>query len=258
MRILLKIGGAMLKNTEILDKIAQDISKFKGKHQFVIVHGGGPNISELMEKFGKSPKFIDGLRYTDEETMEIVQLALVGLTNVNLVSLFNKNCCRSVGLNGFDDNLILAKKKQKIDLGYVGEVEKINTKLIENMFENDITPIIASVSTSKDNYALNVNADEAASAIAARLKCDLFILLSNVDGVLRDIEDKSSIIDQIKVDQAKNLIKNKEISGGMIPKLGACIEAVEGGVSRSLILGENNIKLGDIIKGQKIGTNIYK
>ena len=243
--MVIKVGGnAMLnpeKTTTIMESIIQDIVllHFVGVNP-IIVHGGGPEITEKMEKMGKQPKFVGGLRVTDDDTLEIATMVLVGNINTKMVSLINKHGGKGVGLNGLDANLIMAKKKNQkiiidgneedVDIGWVGETEIINPGILRMMIENNYIPVVSPVAVDKKGQMLNINADTVAGDMAAALGAKKLIMMTDISGVLRDVSDKESRISKIKISEIDGLIKDGIIAGGMIPKIRGAEVAVRSGV----------------------------
>ena len=238
--IVVKYGGnAMinedLKQAEIEDIVLLNLVGIK----VVLVHGGGPEISEMLKKIGKESKFVKGLRYTDRETMDIVQMILCGKVNKNLVSLFEKAGGRAVGLGGMDGGLFKAIRLVDPDgteYGYVGDVKEVNEKVVLDVLNEGFIPVVSSVAAGMDeetNY--NINADTAAEKLAVALKAKKLILLTDVCGLMRDPKDDSTLIPRLKVSEVPALIKEGVISGGMIPKVDCCVEAVRQGVERANI-----------------------
>ena len=203
----------------------------------MLVHGGGPEIDKLLNKIGKTSEFINGLRYTDEETAEVVEMVLAGKINKELVSLIGNNGGKAIGLSGMDGSMLKVKKMQgDIDLGYVGEVEDVNTDVIENLLEKRYISVVGTVTTGADGKIYNVNADTAAAKIAAALKAEKIILLTDVPGLLTDLEDETTLISKVGVNDIDELIEKEIIGGGMIPKIACCVDAVKDGVNRAHII----------------------
>lgn len=240
--------------------------------QPIVVHGGGPEITRSMKKLGKDPKFIKGLRVTDEETMAIVKMVLVGQINTDIVSQICFHEGKGVGLSGKDNKLIQACKKihkikdeetgeiEEIDLGLVGEIKKINPEILELYTENDFIPVVSPIGIAEDGTTLNLNADTVAGAIAGEMDAEKLIILTDVPGVLRDPEDPSTLIQRIHIDEIPSLIEEGVITGGMIPKIETCVEALNNGVKSAHIL-DGRIKhtlLLEIFTKEGIGTMIYK
>ena len=236
--VVVKYGGnAMtsdeLKHAVMLDVVLLSLVGIK----VVLVHGGGPEINEMLDKLGIESKFVDGLRYTDEETALVVQMVLAGKVNKNLVSLLQSHGGRAIGLCGIDGGLLKAAKKESdVDLGYVGEVEAVDTKPILDALDNGYIPVIASVSADENGQAYNINADTAASAIAAALGAENLILMTDIRGLLYDKNDENTVIPVVNVSEVASMIKQGIISGGMIPKIESCVETVRRGASKVAII----------------------
>lgn len=265
---VIKYGGAAMVDDALKDAFAQDIVLLNliGIRP-VIVHGGGPKINKIMEKMGKTPIFIQGQRVTDEETIDIVEMVLGGLINKQIVSLINNHGGFAVGLSGKDGNLIKARKKiikkmspetgvpEIIDLGLVGEVEKINPKILLSVEASGFIPVIAPISAGPKNETLNINADYVAGEVASALNAEKLILLTDVEGI-KDKKDK--LISSLSIKKIKSLITNKTISGGMLPKVQACQNALEGKVRKTHIIDGRipHALLLEIFTETGIGTEI--
>ncbi|MBR5923422.1 MAG: acetylglutamate kinase, partial [Clostridia bacterium] len=228
--VVIKYGGNAMKNAELKKQVMQDIvlSWLIGV-KVVLVHGGGPEISELMDKLGKEPRFVDGLRVTDEETVDIVQMALSGKVNKSLVNLIEVAGGKSVGLSGVDARLIEAKQKDE-KLGLVGDIVKVHIKVIEDMINNNYIPVISTVGCDKKGNIYNINGDTAAAYIAGALGAERLIMMTDIAGILKDRNDPSTIIPEVTISDAHALRENGIIDGGMIPKVECCIKAIEKGV----------------------------
>lgn len=238
--IVVKYGGNAMVNEELKEAVIQDIVLLNLVGiKVVLVHGGGPEISEMLKKTGKESSFIKGMRYTDEETMDIVQMILCGKVNKNLVSLLEKAGGKGIGLGGMDGGLFQAVKLKDEDgteYGYVGEIQNVNEKIVLDMLEKGYIPVVSSVAAGVDeetNY--NINADIAAEKLAVALKAKKLILLTDVRGLMRKPGDDSTLIPKLKVSEVPALIREGIISGGMIPKVDCCVEAVRQGVERANI-----------------------
>ena len=238
--IVVKYGGNAMINEDLKQAVIEDIVLLNLVGIKVeLVHGGGPEISEMLKKIGKESKFVKGLRYTDRETMDIVQMILCGKVNKNLVSLFEKAGGRAVGLGGMDGGLFKAIRLVDPDgteYGYVGDVKEVNEKVVLDVLNEGFIPVVSSVAAGMDeetNY--NINADTAAEKLAVALKAKKLILLTDVCGLMRDPKDDSTLIPRLKVSEVPALIKEGVISGGMIPKVDCCVEAVRQGVERANI-----------------------
>ena len=238
--IVVKYGGNAMINEDLKQAVIEDIVLLNLVGiKVVLVHGGGPEISEMLKKTGKESKFVKGLRYTDRETMDIVQMILCGKVNKNLVSLFEKAGGRAVGLGGMDGGLFKAIQLVDPDgteYGYVGDIKEVNEKVVLDVLNEGFIPVVSSVAAGMDeetNY--NINADTAAEKLAVALKAKKLILLTDVCGLMRDPKDDSTLIPRLKVSEVQALIKEGVISGGMIPKVDCCVEAVRQGVERANI-----------------------
>ena len=238
--IVVKYGGNAMINEDLKQAVIEDIVLLNLVGiKVVLVHGGGPEISEMLKKTGKESKFVKGLRYTDRETMDIVQMILCGKVNKNLVSLFENAGARAVGLGGMDGGLFKAIQLVDPDgteYGYVGDIKEVNEKVVLDVLNEGFIPVVSSVAAGMDeetNY--NINADTAAEKLAVALKAKKLILLTDVCGLMRDPKDDSTLIPRLKVSEVPALIKEGVISGGMIPKVDCCVEAVRQGVERANI-----------------------
>ncbi len=259
--VVIKYGGNAMINQEIMSSVLEDIALLKQVGvKPVIVHGGGPIINNRLKRLNIESQFHNGLRITTEEIMEVVEEALIGHVNTNILSLANSMGSNAVGLSGKDNNLIVAKKYSNAeqDLGYVGEIDRINPDILENLLENDYLPVIAPVGTDGKGQSYNINADLAAGYIASALGAEKLILLTNIDGILTNPEDSESVISQLTIDDVEAMIEQEKIIGGMIPKVRACIEALNKGVSRTHILDGrvSHALLLEIFTDQGIGTMI--
>lgn len=257
--IVIKYGGHAMVDERLKQSFAKDIilMKYVGLNP-VIVHGGGPQIGELLKKIGKESRFVKGIRVTDKATMDIVEMVLVGKVNKEIVGLINHFGGRAVGLSGKDGGLVTARKLKTKgeDMGMVGEVMSVNPKVIETLDRDKFIPVIAPVSVGKDGRTYNINADNVAGKIAAALKAEKLILLTDVQGVL---DKNKKLISAISMQEAKKIIKNETATGGMIPKLECCIDAIKGGVSKAHIIDgrvEHAVLL-EVFTDAGIGTEIY-
>lgn len=239
--IVVKYGGNAMINEELKQAVIRDIVLLNLVGvRVVLVHGGGPEISELLKKTGKESKFVKGLRYTDEEVMDAVQMVLCGKVNKNLVGLLDKAGGKGVGLSGMDGGLFQAVRltdPDGTDYGYVGDIVKVNEKIVLDLLEKGYIPVVSSVAAGLDddtNY--NINADTAAEKLAVALRAKKLILLTDVRGLMRDPKDDSTLIPKLKVSEVPALIREGVITGGMIPKVDCCVEAVRKGVERATIL----------------------
>jgi acetylglutamate kinase len=237
--VVIKYGGNAMTDETLKSQVMQDIAllHYVGIRP-VLVHGGGPEISGLMKRMGHEPAFVGGLRVTDATTMDIVEMALTGKTNKSIVALLNQQGARGVGLSGKDANLLVARKKASPhgDLGFVGEVTKVNADLIHLLADNGYIPVLSSVAIGEDGHTYNVNADHAAGSIAAAVGAGKLIMLTDVDGLYRDYADKTSLISEMDTAEARAMLASGAADKGMIPKLEACIEALEAGVERAHLI----------------------
>jgi acetylglutamate kinase len=234
--IVIKYGGAAMTDPELRDQVAADIvlMKLVGINP-VVVHGGGPEITSLMDRLGLAVEFYDGLRVTSEEAMEVVKMVLVGKVNPELVSAINHHGRLAVGVSGDDGNLVSARQRDP-RLGRVGEVTAIDTTVIDNLIEDGFIPVVATVAAGEDGGSYNVNADLVAAELATALSADKIIFLTDVDGLYRDFSDKSSLISALTPEEAEEMIVSEQLEGGMVPKVAACVHSLRGGVRRAHIL----------------------
>ncbi|MCR5284251.1 MAG: acetylglutamate kinase [Treponema sp.] len=259
--VVVKYGGNAMLNEELKQAVMEDIVLLSTIGiKVVLVHGGGPEINKMLEKIGKEPKFIDGLRYTDAETMEVVQMVLTGKLNKDIVGILLQKGGRAVGLSGVDAGLLRATKTEK-DLGFVGEVQEVNPEIITSLLDKGFIPVISTVASGidGDSSCYNINADTAAAKIAVALHAEKFVQLTNVPGVLRKMEDPSTLIKRIEKTALGSLKATGIIAGGMIPKIDCCLTALEGGVARTHII-DGRVKhslLIEMFSDRGIGTMIY-
>lgn len=267
---VIKYGGAAMVDEDLKHAFAQDVVllNYIGIKP-VIVHGGGPRINKVMEQMGKKPTFIQGQRFTDRETIDIVEMVLGGLINKQIVSLINAHGGRSIGLSGKDGNLIIAKKKiirkvspetgtpEIIDLGLVGEVEQVNPQILFSMERDGFIPVIAPISAGRESDTLNINADYVAGAVASALKAEKLILLTDVEGIK---DKKNKLISTLQTGKIRSLISNGTISGGMLPKVQACKNALENDVKKAHIIDGRvpHALLLEIFTEEGIGTEIMQ
>lgn len=234
--VVVKYGGNAMTNETLKQAVMKDIVLLSLVGiKVVLVHGGGPEINAMLKKVGKESKFVNGLRYTDEETVDIVQQVLAGKVNKDLVQLLNAQGGKAVGLCGLDGNLIKAEQLDP-DLGYVGEITEIDPEIINNALNNGYIPVISTVAAGPNGEVYNINADTAAARIAAEMKASNLILLTDIKGLLEDKDDDSTIIRVVGVSYVPYLKKQGIISGGMIPKIDCCVEAVRRGVKKTNII----------------------
>ena len=234
--IVVKYGGNAMINEELKEAVMGDIVLLSLIGiKVVLVHGGGPEITEMLGKVGKKSEFVNGLRVTDKETVEIVQMVLAGKINKNLVNLLQSKGGKAIGLCGIDGHMIKAETKQK-ELGYVGEITDVNVEPILDVLEKGYIPVISTVGYDDEGNSYNINADTAAAKIAGQLKCESLISMTDIAGILRDKDDPSTLIPKIYVSEAPQLISEGIISGGMIPKIECCIEAIRRGVKKVFVI----------------------
>ncbi len=261
--IIIKYGGSILGDEKIRNSVLEDIVflNFMGLRP-ILVHGGGPNISERMRATGKKTEFVEGMRVTDEETLKLVEEELVVL-NALIVKELNELGAKAVGLNGKEDDLIQVEKKKikgGLDIGLVGQIKGINTQYLTDELKKDKVVVVLPMGRGKDKKTYNVNADEVAASIAANMQAEKFVLLTNVKGIMRNADDPGSFISTLTVEEANGLIANNIIQQGMIPKVMACVEALAGGVKKTHIIDARTPHglLLEIFTDQGIGTEIIK
>jgi len=234
--IVVKYGGNAMTSDDLKKQVMNDIALLnKVGVRIVLVHGGGPELSNLMERVGKKPEFINGLRVTDQETIDLAQMVLAGKINKTLVNLIQAAGGMAVGLSGMDARLIEAKIRDE-KYGFVGDVTKINTEVINDLLDKGYIPVISTLGCDQDGNTYNINGDTAAGKIAGALNAERMILLTDVRGVMKDMNDESSLIPELTINEARKLKEDGTISGGMIPKVKCCIDAVEAGVEAVVIL----------------------
>lgn len=259
--VVVKYSGKVMTEESLKRGIAQDITlmKYVGIKP-IVIHGGGEAITELMERLHIKPRFIEGNRVTDEKTMEIVEMVLVGKINKAIVSLLNQFGSRAIGLEGKDGRLILAKRSKNRNLGLVGEVERIDPTPIEVLERGGFIPVIAPVGVSKEGVTLNINADMVAAEISGSLKAEKLIFLTDVEGILKDPRDKKSLISTLKVNQIEDLIKEGKIQKGMMAKARACQRALGAGVNKVHIISGKvpHSLLLEIFTDRGIGTQVIR
>ncbi len=258
---VVKYGGAAMVDERLKAQVMQDIVLLRTVGiKPVLVHGGGKEVSEVMQRMGLQPRFAGGLRVTDAETMEIVEMVLAGTTNKGIVSLIHRAGGKAVGLSGKDGNLLVARKLTPggNDIGYVGEVTQVNAEVIEVLAAAGYIPVISSVAIGEDGESYNVNADHAAGAIAAALRAEKLIVLTDVPGVLANLKDPTSLISEMGVAQAEELLRNGKAESGMAPKLEACITALRSGVQRAHIIDgrQPHAILMEVFTDHGVGTMI--
>ena len=258
--LVIKYGGNAMLGDEAKIEVMRDVTLLRCVGvKVVLVHGGGPEISETLTRMGIQSKFIDGLRYTDEETAEVVRMVLAGKVNKSLVHILESLGAKSVGLSGIDGGMLLCNKQNE-KLGFVGNIVKVNPQLILDCLEKDYLPVISTVGCDKKGNIYNVNADSAASAIAGALQAESLILMTDVKGLLRDKNDENSLIKKVYVSDIESLVHEGIISGGMIPKINCCKEAIRRGVNR-VFMTDGRVKhslLLELLSDEGMGTMFVK
>lgn len=234
--VVVKYGGNAMVNEALKEQVMEDVTLLSliGV-KVVLVHGGGPEISAVMNKLGLSPTFVEGLRVTDKETVDVVQMVLAGKINKSLVRYLESKGGKAMGISGIDGKLIVAKKKDE-KLGYVGEIEKINIKPVFDLLEKGYIPVVSTIATGEDGETYNINGDTAAAYLAGALSAKRLIMMTDISGVLRNKDDPATLIPEIRLSEAEELYKSGVISGGMIPKVECCVTAIKHGVKRAIIM----------------------
>lgn len=260
--IVVKYGGSAMSNEELQKNVIKDVTLLKlVGFKPIIVHGGGKEISRWVSKVGMEPKFINGLRVTDEPTMELAEMVL-GKVNKELVQMVESLGVRAIGLSGKDGGLLNVTKKYSNgeDIGYVGEVQKVNADILWDLLDKDFLPIVCPIGLDDSFHTYNINADDAACAIARAMNAEKLAFLTDIEGVYKDPNDPSTLISELQISEAKEFIEKGYIGGGMLPKLNNCIDAIENGVSRVHILDGRipHCLLLEIFTNKGIGTAILK
>ncbi len=259
--IVVKYGGNAMINEDLKSAVMSDLvlMNLVGVN-VVLVHGGGPEINAMLNAVGKESKFENGMRVTDRETIDIVQMVLAGKVNKSLVQLLEKHGGKALGFCGLDGRLLMAEKLVSgVDLGFVGEIKEVNPEPLKNAMDNGYIPIVATVAGGYDGNVYNINADLAAAQIAAKLGAKKLILMTDIRGLLRDVDDPDSLISVVNVSEVPMLKRDGIIKGGMIPKIDCCVEAVRNGVNRAHIIDgrlEHSILL-ELFSDEGIGTMFY-
>lgn len=258
--VVIKYGGNAMVNEKLKEAVMGDIVLLSLVGvKVVLVHGGGPEISDMLKKVGKESVFLDGLRVTDSETMDIVQMILAGKVNKNLVKLIQTKGGNAIGLCGADGAMIKAKALDE-KYGYVGEIEDVDIDPILGVLDYDYIPVVSTIGIDDDGNTYNINADTAAAAIAAKLKAECLITLTDIEGILKDKDDPSTLIKTIKTSEAPALMQEGVISGGMIPKIQGCIDAIENGVKKVFVIDgriEHSILI-ETFTDEGLGTMLVK
>ena len=270
--VVIKYGGNAMISDELKKMVMEDIAlmKYVGISP-VIVHGGGPDITGMLKKVGKQSDFVSGLRVTDEETVEIAEMVLDGKVNSDIVNMLNCRGVKAVGLSGKDAGLIKASKKmatvydeegntEKVDIGYVGQVDSVDTRILQDLLDNGYIPVVAPIGVGEDGESYNINADYVAAEIAGALHAEKLLLLTDIEGVYRDFNDKDSFISSLTVEEAKSYIKDGTISGGMIPKIEACLKSIECGTNKVHIIDgrQPHSIILELLTNSGIGTQVVK
>lgn len=260
--IVIKYGGNAMINETLKKAVMKDIVLLTMVGiKVVLVHGGGPEISNMLNIMGKETKFIGGLRYTDEETAEVAAMVLAGKVNKNLVSLIQLHDGKAIGLCGLDGGMLQVEKMQgEVDLGFVGDITKIDVTPVTMALENGYIPVIATIGADKDGQTYNINADTAAAAVASALKAEKLISMTDVKGLLREMDKEDSLISGISIGEVTGLIEEGIISGGMIPKMQSCVAGIKNGIKEAAIIDgriEHSILI-ELFSDAGIGTRIYK
>lgn len=270
--IVVKYGGNAMINEDLKEKVMEDISllKYVGIRP-VVVHGGGPDITHFLKKVGKQSDFVSGLRVTDEETVEIAEMVLDGKVNSDIVNMLNYRGVKAVGLSGKDAGLIKASKKmatvyddegnkEKVDIGYVGQVDAVDTKILQDLLDNGYIPVVAPIGVGENGESYNINADYVAAEIAGALHAEKLLLLTDTEGVYKDFEDKESFISTLSVAEAQEYIRDGIISGGMIPKIEACLKSIASGTNKVHIIDgrQPHAIILELLTNTGIGTQVIK
>lgn len=270
--VVIKYGGHAMLNPELKEAVLTDtvLMKYVGMNP-VIVHGGGPEITDMLKRVGKESRFVGGLRVTDQETMEIVEMVLVGKINKEIVTRINGIGGKAVGLSGKDGNLFEAVKKYRrvrtpeggeemADIGFVGDISKVNPEIVSTVISEGYIPVVAPVAVGREGQGYNVNADYAAGRLAAALGADKLIILTDVEGIMADRSDPASLFSVLKAIEIPSLIDRGVIEGGMIPKVECCLDALTGGVKTTHILDGRELHsiLLELFTDQGIGTMVVK
>ncbi len=258
--VVIKYGGNAMVNETLKEQVMEDIALlWLIGVKVVLVHGGGPEISQTMKQLGKEAVFLDGLRVTDKETVDIVQMVLAGKVNKNLVNLIQMKGGHAVGLSGIDGGILEASLRDE-RLGYVGDITKVRTQPITDLLEKNYVPIISTIASDRQGNTYNINGDTAAAHIAGALGAERLIMMTDIAGILENKDDPDSLIPHVTVEQAKKLYESGVISGGMIPKVDCCIEAIEHGVKHVVIMDGRipHSILMELLTDEGAGTMVTK
>jgi acetylglutamate kinase len=258
--VVVKYGGNAMINQQLKEQVMEDIVLlWLIGVKVVLVHGGGPEISETMAKLGKKPEFVDGLRVTDKETVDIVQMVLAGKVNKSLVNMLEMKGGKAMGISGIDGRLIEADFKDE-RLGYVGNITNVNIQPVTDLLEKGYIPVVSTVACDENGNTYNINGDTAAARVAGALEAERLIMMTDIAGILRDKDDPSTLIPKITVEEAKSLYKQNVISGGMIPKVDCCIDALNHGVNNVVIMDGRipHSILMELLTDEGAGTMVTK
>jgi acetylglutamate kinase len=269
--VVVKYGGNAMLDASLKQAVAQDVAElWQAGVKVVIVHGGGPEITGLLKAMNKKSEFVAGLRVTDAETATLAEMALVGKTNPELVNYINRAGVRAVGLNGKDADMFTVRRHmatvyeagiaKQVDIGFVGEVAAVKSDLLETLLNAGYVPVIAPIGADGEGQTYNINADTAAAAVAAQLEADVFLLLTDVEGVFRDYHDKTSLIAELQFDEATEMIHQGIVEGGMIPKVQACMAALEKGALLARVVDGRRVHciVESLRQGNTAGTAVVK
>ena len=257
--VVVKYGGNAMVSEELREQVMEDIVLlWLVGVRVVLVHGGGPEISDMMNRLGKKPEFVDGLRVTDQETVDIVQMVLAGKVNKTLVKLLEVKGGKAMGISGMDGGLIEARMK-RAELGYVGSITGVNIEPVMDLLEKGYIPVISTLGCDKEGNTYNINGDTAAAFIAGALGAERLIMMTDIAGVLRDKNDPNTLIPELTIGEAVKLFEEKVIAGGMIPKVECCIDAIHRGVERVIIMDGRvpHSILMEILTDEGAGTMVY-
>lgn len=258
--VVVKYGGNAMINEDLKQQVMEDIALlWLIGVKVVLVHGGGPEISSTLKKLGIESRFVNGLRVTDQKTMDVVQMVLAGKVNKTLVNLIEKHGGHAVGISGMDGGLFKCKQKDP-ELGYVGKIEKIHTDIVEDLLDHDYIPVVSTIGYDEEGHAYNINGDTAAGRLAGALDAERLILMTDINGILRDKDDPDSLLTNLSVEDAERLKGEGIISGGMIPKVDCCIDAIEAGV-KNVVIMDGRIPhsiLMELLTNEGAGTWIHR